>query len=100
MNTIDDLSPTVIDGEALYTVWQFAKIVKKSEQAIFTLIGKGNRLRKLRVRRLLGKPLIYASELTEFPFTLPGHSMEVYHYTPEGQQTEAYYPEEQSARDY
>lgn len=99
MNNKDE-EVVVIDGERFYTVFQFAKLTKKSEQAIFTLIGNGNRIRKLRVRRLLGRPLIYANELTEFPFTLPGNSKAVYHYDENGNQTDTYYLEEKDARDY
>jgi len=82
------MAPTEINGDLYYTIWQFAKIVKKSENAIYTLIYKGNKIRKLHQVRFFGKPLIPACELTDFPFALPGKGMSTYHYNEQGMQQE------------
>lgn len=81
-----DLTPTRIDGIEYYSVGQFAELTHKAAQTIFTLIIAGNRFRRLNVLRIAGKPLIPISELTEYPFTLPGKSQEVYRYDSSGQQ--------------
>ena len=71
----------VINGERYFTVKSFAIATNRSEQSVRFLMSYGNRLRKLKVEYKMGKPLIPYSELTEFPFTLPGrNSEEVYHY--------------------
>jgi len=77
-----------INGEKFYTVSSFARIVNKSENAIYGLIYHGNKVRKLRAKKFWNKPMIYASELTEYPFTLPGKGKLVYYYDSEGNQSE------------
>ena len=79
-----DVKPIEIGEERYYTVKQFANLTNHSEQSIRVLIYKGNSLRKLRVNNMLGRPLIYTSELTDFPFTTPGRSRVVYFYDNEG----------------
>lgn len=77
-----------INGEEFYTVSEFARLVNKSDNAIYGLIYKGNKIRKLRTKKFWNKPMIYASELTEYPFTLPGKGTTVYFYDENGNQTE------------
>ena len=75
----------VINDKRFFTVKNFAIATNRSEQNVRFLMSYGNRLRKLRVEYIMDKPLIPYSELTEFPFTLPGrNSDEVYHYNEEG----------------
>ena len=83
MNPID--MTEVINGERYFTVKSFAIATNRSEQSVRFLMSYGNRLRKLKVDYKMGKPLIPYSELTEFPFTMPGrNSVDVYHYDETG----------------
>ena len=76
----------MVDGELMLTIKDFAIIVNKSEQTIRGYMRFGNRIRKMKMRRIVGKPMIPFSELMEFPFTISGHFTEadVYHYSEEG----------------
>lgn len=75
-----------LNGERYFNVKGFAVATKRSEQSVRFLMSYGNRIRKLKVVYIMGKPLIPYSELTEFPFTMPGrNSDEVYHYNEDGQ---------------
>jgi hypothetical protein len=76
----------MINGELHFTVKNFALVVNKSEQTVRQYMSVGNRVRKLRINRVAGKPMIPFSELTDFPFTVSGrHSnSEVYHFDEEG----------------
>lgn len=75
----------VLDGERYFTVKAFAAATNRSEQSVRFLMSYGNRVRKLKVVRKFDKPLIPFSELTEFPFTVPGRgAKEVYHYGVDG----------------
>lgn len=67
-----NVDPVVIDGKEYYTVKDFSSIVKKSDKVVYALISKGNAIRKLKTRHILGKPLIEANEATEYIFTGPG----------------------------
>jgi hypothetical protein len=70
-----------INKQRLFTVRTFALATKRSEQNVRFLLSYGNRIRKLQVIYIAGKPMIPATELTEYPFTLPGrYSNKVYHY--------------------
>ncbi len=80
----EPLSPVQINGEDFYTVKQFAVLTNRSEQSVRYLIIKGNRIRKLLIKKLAEKPFIFAHELTDFPFTVAGKSIDVYHYTKDG----------------
>jgi len=74
-----------INGERYFSVRTFAEATKRSEQSVRFLMSYGNRIRKLTVVYVMDKPLIPYSELTEFPFTLPGrNNEEVYHYDEDG----------------
>ncbi len=74
-----------INGEYYFTVKQFAEVTNRSQQSVRFLMAYGNRIRKLKVVYIASKPLIPYSELTEFPFTLPGrNSIEIYHYDNKG----------------
>jgi hypothetical protein len=77
-----------IDGKEYFTIGQFASIINRSHQCVYALVSKGNSLRRLKVVRFLGKPLIPVSELTEFPFTGAGRRPlgDIYHYTLSGEQ--------------
>lgn len=75
-----------LNGERYFNVKGFAVATKRSEQSVRFLMSYGNRIRKLKVVYIMGKPLIPYSELTEYPFTMPGrNSAEVYHYTEDGE---------------
>jgi len=74
-----------LNGERYFTVKGFAMATNRSDQSVRFLMSYGNRIRKLKVVYMANKPLIPYSELTEFPFTLPGrNSNEVYHYNEQG----------------
>jgi len=73
-----------IDGDSFYTVKQFALLTNRTEQSVRYLIIKGNRIRKLLVRKIADKPFVFADELTDFPFTVAGKSIDIYHYTKDG----------------
>jgi len=76
----------LINDEYYFTINDFAAVVRKSAQNIRYLIAKGNRIRKLKTVYIVQRPMIPLSELTEFPFTMPGRkSKEVYFYDEEGQ---------------
>lgn len=81
----------VVNGVEYYDVKTFAALTNRTSQAIYRLISKGNSLRKLKVDRILGKPMIPASELVEFPFCLSGPSAREteYHFTKEEKDGEA-----------
>ncbi len=80
------VEPEIINGRPYYTVRKFAQLTNKSEKAIYNLISKGNAIRKLRVERILDKPMIPAEEYTEYVFTGPGRYplKDLYRYTAEG----------------
>ena len=79
------MDPTIsIDGEAYYTVSEFANMTHRTEQSVRRLIAYGNRVRKLRVLNVVGRLLVPAAELTEFPFTTSGARLDVYHYDVRG----------------
>lgn len=73
-----------INGVLYFDVKTFAKVTNSSEQRIRVLMSRGNTRRKLKCKRIAGKPLIPYTELTEFPFTTPGRKPEVYYYNEEG----------------
>lgn len=76
----------VINDELYFTVKTYATVTNRSEQSVRFLMAYGNRLRRLKIVYIATKPLIPYSELTMFPFTLPGrNSHEVYHYDEQGQ---------------
>jgi hypothetical protein len=79
-----------VGGELFLDVKDFALVTNKSEQTVRGYIKNGNRVRKLKVMRIVGKPMIPFSELTEFPFTTSGKSTEeeVYHYDENGKVVE------------
>ena len=82
------LSIIEINGESFYTVKQFAVLTNRTEQSVRFLITKGNRIRKLLVKRIAGRPFIFADELTDFPFTVAGKSEDVFHYNAKGKVVE------------
>lgn len=74
-----------INGESYFTVKQFALLTNRTEQSVRFLITKGNRVRKLLIKKIAGKPFVFANELTDFPFTVAGKSIDVYHYNKKGE---------------
>lgn len=83
-----------VGGELFLTVKDFALITNKSEQTVRGYIKYGNRVRRLMVRRILGKPMIPFAELMNFPFTVSGRYSEtdIYHYNEEGKVVDALMP--------
>lgn len=69
---IEGVTPHTIEGEEYYTVKQFSQLTEKTEGTIRVLISKGNRIRKLKVHHIAGKPFILARELFEYPFVITG----------------------------
>lgn len=80
------ISGELINGKLYYTVRQFAQLTNKSEKAVYNLISKGNAIRKLKVERILGKPMIPSEEYTDYVFTGPGRYplKDLYRYTADG----------------
>ena len=76
------IKPMTIDGVQYYSVPQFARITHRTTQSVTFLIKYGNKYRKLRYARMatIGKVLILASELTEYPFTSSGRGGRLFHY--------------------
>ena len=74
-----------VNGARYFAVKDYAWATRRSPQNVRFLMSYGNRIRKLKVVYLAGKPMIPWAELTAYPFTVPGrNSQEVYHYTEEG----------------
>lgn len=80
------IEPEVLNGKLYYTVRKFAQLTNKSEKAIYSLISKGNAIRKLKADMVLGHPMIPAEEFTAYVFTGPGRYplKDLYKYTKEG----------------
>jgi len=70
--TIEEVTTVNVEGEDCWTVKQFSVLTEKDPGTIRMLITKGNRLRKIKVIRVAGKPFILAKELFEFPFVVNG----------------------------
>ena len=62
------IEPTFINGEFYYTVSEFSELVGRDRAQIYMLFNQGNKIRTLRGVRVGNKPMILASEVTEFPF--------------------------------
>ena len=60
------------DGKEYYDIKTFAFKTKRTTQTIYRLKDTGNSIRKLKCEYILGKPMIPAEELTDFPFCAPG----------------------------
>jgi len=65
---------TNINGKDYYNCKVFAELTNRSEQAIRLLILNGNRIRKLKAIKVGTAIFIDKTELTEFPFCLPGRN--------------------------
>lgn len=63
-----------IDNVKYYSASTFAKLTKRSEQAVRKLALHGNRLGKLKYIKMSRSVFILASELTEYRFCLAGTS--------------------------
>lgn len=75
----------IINEEKYFTVKNFALATSRSEQNVRFLMSYGNRIRKINIVYFAGKPMIPFSELTEYPFTMPGrNSATIYHYNIQG----------------
>lgn len=76
---------TTLNGSLYFEVKNFAWATRRSQQNVRFLMSYGNKFRKLNVEYFGGKPFIPYSELTEYPFAVPGRgNQEVYHYNEEG----------------
>ena len=78
------IQPIEIEGRKVFTIRQFATIIERSEQTVLNLMHRGNKIRKLKFLKAGGKPYIFASELTEFPFTVSGKGEDIYYYNSQG----------------
>ena len=70
--------PITIDGKNYYSVKQFGIITSHSEASINHLIKLGNKFRKLmavKFTAISNKPMIPASELTDYVFTQIGRKL-------------------------
>jgi len=63
-----------INGSKYYSVSTFAKLTKRTEQAVRKLVLKGNRTGKLKAIKIKRTVVILASELTDYNFCLAGTS--------------------------
>jgi len=78
-----------INGNAYFTIKDFAIVTKRSQQSVRFLISKGNRIRKLKVVHFADKPYVPYAEMLEFPFTTAGrNSKQIYHYKENGSSQE------------
>jgi hypothetical protein len=69
------------NGKLYFDIKTFAAVTNRSRGSVCNLIAKGNRIRKLACEYFMDKPMIPASELIEFPFTVCGRNSEkTYHY--------------------
>ena len=68
------------------TVNQMAAVTNKSTQTIYSLIKKGNVIRKMKHIKVVDRLLIPFSGLTEYPFTSCGPKSKetIYHYDETG----------------
>ena len=62
----------IFEGKEYYDIKTFAFKTQRTTQTIYRLKDTGNSIRKLRCEYILGKPMIPAEELTEFPFCAAG----------------------------
>lgn len=81
-----EIEPIKMGEEEYYTVNQLAAIINKSEQTVYSLIKKGNSVRKMKSVKIGNTVLIPCEELTEFPFTYAGHFSpeNIYYYDKNG----------------
>lgn len=77
------------NGERYFSVKHFSWATRRSEVNTRHLMYRGNRVRRLKIVYINGKPMIPYTEMLEFPFTMPGrNSREVYHYDESGKQVD------------
>lgn len=83
---LDKTRVILINNVEYLTVSDFASTINMTTHTVYGLIKKGNRFRKLKITRLAKKPLVYLSELTEFPFSTGGPAKKplCYHYNKDG----------------
>lgn len=78
----------IVNGIEYLTPITFANTVYKSTNTIWRLIKKGNSIRKMQSVKIGSTILIPLTELTEFPFTVPGNKKlndkKAYYYNKEG----------------
>lgn len=65
-------TPYEINGRKYWTIKQFARLTRREPSSIRMLVSKGNKIRKLKADVFFDKPFVYAEELFEFPFSMPG----------------------------
>jgi hypothetical protein len=78
------INPIIINGIKYVTVREMSRIINKSDQMLYTLLSRGNAIRKMKSIKIAEKILIPLSELTDFPFTYCGKGNVIYHYDSEG----------------
>lgn len=74
---IDGEKTIQIDGKYYWDVPQFAKLTDRKEGSIRLMCNKGNRIRKLKSIHIVGRLLIEAEELLNFPFVVCGRPAEM-----------------------
>tara|TARA_R100001530_G_scaffold47110_2_gene35397 strand:+ start:489 stop:761 length:273 start_codon:yes stop_codon:yes gene_type:complete len=81
------IKPININGAKFWTVNQFAFLTNRSDQSVYSLISKGNTIRKLKSFKFANRVLIPYKELTDFPFTPigAGAKEKPYHYNEQGE---------------
>ena len=81
-----DIKKIPINDIDYITVNNMARITNKSDQTIYTLVHKGNSIRKMKSIKISEKVLIPYTEVVDFPFTVAGKNARenIYHYNYEG----------------
>jgi len=85
------MKPIMIGDKSYYTIQQMSLLIKKTDQTVYSLIKRGNAIRKMKNLKLMNRILIPCSELIQFPFTYPGTNAKnnIYHYNAQGKIVES-----------
>ena len=74
-----------IDNTSYYEVEEFATLINRKPQTVRWLITHGNKIRKLKSRKIGRSILIPKSEYTGYPFTVQGaNNQTVYFFNEDG----------------
>ena len=81
-----NIDVTEIQGTEYVTVSQMASLTNRSDQTIYALIKRGNKIRKMKSIKIVDRVLIPLSEYREYPFTYAGRNCQdiPYHYNEDG----------------
>ncbi len=80
-----------INGRDYLTIKDFAELTNRSVAAVRQYMSLGNRIRKLKVTKMVGRPLIPVTEVCNFPFTMSGRNTEdMYNYRVNNETGETY----------